>query len=124
MSIEVTLTLPEPAYRSAERLAEGAQQPIQDVLAELLSEMLTAWEEKPVTSLTDEELLQLCDLQMNPEQSRRLSELLEKQRERQLTDDERPELWALMRIYERALVRKSEALAEAARRGLLQSKST
>ena len=124
MSTRITLTLPESVYRSAERLAEGAQQPIQDVLTELLSEMLVAWDEKPVTSLDDEELLQLCDLQMDPQQSRRLSELLEKQRERQLTDDERPELWALMRIYERALVRKSEALAEATRRGLLHSRST
>ncbi len=120
MSTEITLTLPEPIYRSAERLAEGAQRSVQHVLIELLSEALAAWEEEPVTSLNDEELLQLCNLQMKPEQSQRLSELLEKQRERQLTDDERPELWALMRVYERALVRKSEALAEAAKRGLLQ----
>lgn len=120
MSTEVTLTLPEPVYRSAERLAAGAQRPVQNVLTELLSEALAAWEERPVTSLDDEELLQLCDLQMKPEQSQRLSELLEKQRERQLADDERPELWALMRVYEHALVRKSEALAEAAKRDLLQ----
>lgn len=120
MSTEITLTLPEPVYRSAERLAEGAQRPVQNVLAELLSEALAAWEEKPIIALDDGELLQLCDLQMKPEQSQRLSELLERQRERQLADDERPELWALMRIYEHALVRKSEALAEAAKRGLLQ----
>ncbi|MFQ5859713.1 MAG: hypothetical protein ACE5LU_29305 [Anaerolineae bacterium] len=120
MSTEITLTLPEPVYRSAERLAEGSQRPVQNVLTELLSQALAAWKEKPVTSLDDEELLQLCDLQMKPEQSQRLSELLEKQRERQLADDERPELWALMRVYEHALVRKSEALAEAAKRGLLQ----
>jgi hypothetical protein len=120
MSTEITLTLPEPAYRSAERLAEGVQRPVQHVLTDLLSEALAAWEETPVTSLDDKELLQLCGLQMKPEQSQRLSELLEKQRERQLADDERPELWALMRVYEHALVRKSEALAEAVKRGLLQ----
>ena len=120
MSTEITLTLPEPAYRSAERLAEGVQRPVQHVLTDLLSEALAAWEETPVTSLDDKELLQLCDLQMKPEQSQRLSELLEKQRELQLADDERPELWALMRVYEHALVRKSEALAEAVKRGLLQ----
>ena len=120
MSTEITLTLPEPVYRSAERLAESAQRPVQNVLTELLSEALAAWEEKPVISFDDEELLQLCNLQMKPEQSQRLSELLETQRERQLADDELPELWALTRVYEHALVRKSEALAEAAKRGLLQ----
>lgn len=118
MSTEVTLTLPEPVYRSAERLAEGSQRSLKNVLTEVLSEALSAWEDERITSLDDEELLRLCDLQMNPEQSQRLSQLLEKQRERQLAEDERPELWALMRVYERALVRKSEALAEAAERGL------
>lgn len=118
MSTEVTLTLPEPVYRSAERLAEGSQRSLKSVLTEVLSEALSAWEDERITSLDDEELLRLCDLQMSPEQSQRLSQLLEKQRERQLADDERPELWALMRVYERALVRKSETLAEAAKRGL------
>ncbi|MFQ5343336.1 MAG: hypothetical protein ACE5F6_17485 [Anaerolineae bacterium] len=118
MSTEVTLTLPEPVYRSAERLAEGSQRSLKNVLTEVLSEALSAWEDERITSLDDEELLRLCDLQMSPEQSQRLSQLLEKQRERQLAEDERPELWALMRVYERALVRKSEALAEAAERGL------
>lgn len=117
MSTEVTLTLPEPVYRSAERLAEGSQRSLKNVLTEVLSEALSAWEDERITSLDDEELLRLCDLQMSPEQSQRLSQLLEKQRERQLAEDERPELWALMRVYERALVRKSEALAEAAERG-------
>ncbi len=118
MTMQVTLTLSEPLYRSAERLAEGAQQPVQHVLNEVLSEALAAWRERPVSSLDDAELLALCDWQMSPRQHERLGELLEKQRERQLSDDERPELWALMHVYQRALVRKSEALVEAVRRGL------
>jgi hypothetical protein len=44
--------------------------------------------------------------------------LLEKQREGTLTESERPELLALMHVYEQLWVRQSEALAEAVRRGL------
>jgi hypothetical protein len=55
---------------------------------------------------------------MRQEQGRRLSELLEKQREGKLAGSERPELLALMQVYNQLWIRQSEALAEAARRGL------
>ena len=118
MALTVTITLPEPAYRSAERLARNSRRPVQNVLSELLSESLTAWEQQSVTELPDHELLGACRAQMTPEQDMRLNDLLDKQREGQLNDDERPEMWALTRVYERLLVRKAEALAEAKQRGL------
>jgi len=55
---------------------------------------------------------------MDSVQGRRLSELLEKQREDALIKRERPELLALMQIYDQLWIRQSEALAEAVRRGL------
>ena len=55
---------------------------------------------------------------MKSAQGGRLTELLEKQRESLLTESERPELLALMQIYDQLWVRQSEALAEAVRRGL------
>ena len=51
-------------------------------------------------------------------QRRRLSGLLERQREGMLTESERPELLALMQVYNQLWIRQSEALAEAVRRGL------
>ncbi len=74
--------------------------------------------ERPVSSLSNEDVLALSKAQMRPAQGRRLSELLEKQREGTLTESERPELLALMHVYEQLWVRQSEALAEAVRRGL------
>jgi len=55
---------------------------------------------------------------MKPAQGRRLSELLGKQREGELTESERSELLALMQVYNQFWIRQSEALAEAVRRGL------
>ncbi len=43
----------------------------------------------PVESLADAEVLALSDLQMDPDQDARLSELLEKQRERSLLPSRR-----------------------------------
>jgi hypothetical protein len=61
---------------------------------------------------------------MSPRQSERLSELLDRQHSGQLTVDEKPELWALMRVYEAGQLRKAEALAEAVRRGLRAPRSS
>ena len=74
--------------------------------------------ERPVSSLSDEDVLALSKAQMRPAQGRRLSELLEKQRESELTEGERSELLALMQVYNQLWIRQSEALAEAVRRGL------
>jgi hypothetical protein len=74
--------------------------------------------EKPISLLSDEDVLALCRTQMSLSSGRRLSELLEKQREGVLTGSERSELLALMQVYDQLWIRQSEALAEAVRRGL------
>jgi hypothetical protein len=55
---------------------------------------------------------------MSARQSERMSELLDRQQTGLLAADEKPELWALLRVYELGQLRKAEALAEATRRGL------
>jgi len=54
-------------------------------------------------------------------QSRRLDELLEHQREGQLTPEENVELAPLLRLHDSALLLKSEAVVEAVRRGLCEA---
>ena len=62
--------------------------------------------------------LALTELQMQPEQDRKLSTLLQQQQAGELSDAERSELLALMQCYQEGLLRKAQALQEAVRRGL------
>ena len=123
MSTQVTLTLPDETYRRAERLAQLMGRNIADVLADTiyislqpLGVELAAG--KPITELSDTEVLAVADTGMEPSQDRRLSELLNNQQAGLLTDGERPELLALMQVYQRGLLQKAQALHEAVRRGL------
>jgi len=123
MSTQVTLTLSQELYERAERWAAITQQNLSDTLTDALSIVLTPMHtapklEQPVSSLSDDDVLTLSNIQMKPTQGRRLSKLLEKQREGALAEGERIELLALMQIYNQLWIRQSEALAEAVRRGL------
>lgn len=68
--------------------------------------------------MIDDEIVALTELRMEREADLRLSTLLDRQQAGDLTDLERAELAALMRAYEMGLLRQSQALAEAVRRGL------
>jgi predicted DNA-binding protein len=123
MSTQVTLTLPDETYRRAQHLAQLTGRNIADVLADTLdislqslgSERVTG---KPVSELSDAEVLELADSQMAAAESTRFSELLDKQQAGKLSDIERPELLALMQVYQEGLLRKAQALNEAVKRGL------
>jgi len=123
MNTQVTLTLSDELYEHAKRWATLAQRDLSEILTDALTIVLTPVYtaprlEKPISSLSDEEVLALSKAQMNSEQGRRLSKLLEKQREGMLSKGERQELLALMQVYNQLWIRQSEALAEAVRRGL------
>ena len=72
----------------------------------------------PVSSLSDDELIQLSRGDMPPAEDQRLSVLLGRQQARTLAPGEEDELSALMCVYGASLVRQAEALAESVRRGL------
>jgi ParB-like chromosome segregation protein Spo0J len=123
MSKEVTLTLSNELYEQAQRWATLTRQELQEALTDALSIALApgygvSEPELPVASLSDEQVLSLCDVQMGPEQGNRLSYLLKRQREGALSGEEQRELQALMQVYNYIWVRQSQALAEATKRGL------
>jgi hypothetical protein len=74
---------------------------------------------RAISNLTDEEIVAFAELRMEPEVDHRLSELLDRQQAGQMRELERAELAALMRDYEIGLLRQSQGMAEAVRRGLL-----
>ncbi len=123
MAKQITLELPDELYENAKRWAAITQQAVPEALTDALAVLLTpvyaAPElEEPIASLSDEEVLALSQTQMETAQGKRMDELLEKRRERPLTESELRELLTLMQIYHQLWLRQSEALVEAVRRGL------
>ena len=74
-----------------------------------------------VSDLSDEQVVALTELQMEPDQDARLSELLDRQQANILVENERLELQTLMQIYQERLLRKATALSEAVKRRLIKS---
>jgi hypothetical protein len=123
MAVEVTLKLPERLVEHAKRFGEATQRDVGQVLADALELMWatigTVPEfEPPVSTLSDDEVLALTDLKLELVQNERLGELQARGKRQALTEAERAELLALLHIYQTGQLRKSEALAEAVRRGL------
>ncbi len=77
-----------------------------------------------VISLSDEEVLALTGLQMEPEQDQRLSELLYNQQAGILINSEHSELVFLMQVYQEKLLLKAQALREAGQLPTLTEYST
>ena len=123
MSRQVTLELPDEVLERAERLAVLAHRDVGEVLAGAVSAAIPPLyvvleESCSVGELSDEEVLGFTELRLNPEQDRRLSQLLDRQQAGTLLEQERTELLTLIQVYEANLLRQAEALAEAVRRGL------
>jgi hypothetical protein len=123
MAARVVVTLPDDVYRRVEQLAQLTNRDVADLLADTITLSLppldlSSRSVQAVTSLSDEDVLALTELQMLPAQDRRLSALLQKQQAQALSDPERAELLALMQVYQEGLLRKAQALREAVRRGL------
>ena len=95
MSEQLTLELPEELARQARALATATNRRFEDAVVEWIEKAVA---EPIVESLPNEQLLSLCDAMMETEPQEELSELLERQREKQLTDTERSRLDQVLAI--------------------------
>ena len=111
----VTLELPEKLARSAREMAARTHRRLEEVRVEWLDR---AAAEPPVESLADDQVLALCDLQMEAGLQEELSDLLARNREGPLNPTDHDRLEELMQTYRRGLVRKAQALKVAVERGL------
>lgn len=119
MTAKITLNLSDEVYHQAELLAQQRHRSVSEILVETLENFLLPTA-KPVSALSDSEVIALTQLRLQPFQEQRLSELLEHQQCGTITDFEREELQALIHIYEDRLLRQAQALNESVRRGLLE----
>jgi hypothetical protein len=115
MSEVVTLRIPDQLARDARAIASSTHRQMEDVLLEWMDR---AAANPPVESLTDNQVLALCKLQMNPAQQHELSELLARNEAGGLNAGDQVRLDELLNEYRRGMVRKAQALKVAVERGL------
>jgi hypothetical protein len=124
MSTEVILQLPDDVYERAAQFAAYAHRDLTEIITATLASSLPSLDVlnqlRAISKLSDEEILALTKLRLEPKVNRRLSELLDRQQAGTLTGSQQAELAALMQIYELGLLRQSQALAEAVTRGLCE----
>ncbi|MHC5610461.1 MAG: hypothetical protein ACYTXA_05445 [Nostoc sp.] len=125
MSTQIIITLPDDIYQRAERFARLANSDVASILVDTIQLSIPpvsgdVTDLEPVSVLSDEQVLVLTELQMEPEQDARLSELLARQQSGTLTEGDRSELQTLMQVYQEGLLRKATALSEAVKRGLIE----
>ena len=127
MATRIVVTLQDEVYQRVERLAQLTHRDVAALLADTIALSFSplgsplgvpAESVQDMTTRSNEEVLKLSELQLSPEQDRRLSQLLQKQQEQELSTREHTELSALMQYYQEGLLRKAQALHEAVRRGL------
>jgi hypothetical protein len=125
MSIPVTVNLADDVYQRAKRFALIANRDLSSVIADTVANSfpLTGVDSdliSPVADLTDEQVMALTQLEMEPLQDAKLSTLLDRQQAGSLESGEPEELEFLMQVYREGLLRKATALAEAVKRGLME----
>ena len=119
MTAQITLNLPDEVYHQAELLAQQRHRTVSEILVETL-EIFLLPTAKPVSALSDSEVITQTQLRLQPLQEQRLSELLDRQQSGTIASVELDELQALIHIYETRLLRQAQALNEAVRRGLIE----
>jgi hypothetical protein len=119
---EVTYHLPADLVQAAKLVAASSSREVDDVVAKSLQSGLRslslASELADFAQMTDEEVLLLADSQMPTDQSDRMSQLLDRQREGQADRLELAELDMLLHFYQTGQLLKASALAEAVHRRL------
>ena len=122
--MEITINLSENIYQSFKQLAEKTNRRIDEVVTEKIQ--TDYWRENPdkeqnLSGLSDTEVLELANLKLSRQQDKRLSKLLENQRESSITTSEKVELDGLMELYRIGTLRKAQGCLEAVRRGLIKT---
>ena len=120
MSEQVTVNLTDDLLRRAQVWAEQTGCPLEEFLAETIELCLVPFGDPPMptSDWTNEEVTAALEFELPAENDRRLTELLNGQREENLTEQERSELRRLMALYQERLLRKAVALREAVKRGI------
>jgi hypothetical protein len=125
MGTQILITLPDEVYQRAQQVAQRTNQDIAIMLADTIQRAIPTTKidyfgTEPISTLSDLRVLALTELQMDPTQDQKLSELLDRQQAGTLIEGQLIELKHLMEIYQKGLIRKASALSEAVQRGIME----
>lgn len=122
--MQTTVNLSENAYQYISSIAQMTERTIDEVIEDTFENRF----EKEVEMLkksaelsSDTEVLELANFQMPEKESNRLSNLLAKNGEEKLSENEKEELQELMQINRLNDLRKAIGIVEALKRGLIES---
>ena len=119
--MEVTISLPDKVFANVANAASKTHRRIDEVIVEKIEREFSLDFEELETQIgvcADKEIVELSNLQMPERQDKRLSSLLQKQGEKDLTKPEQKELWKLMELNRLTTLKKAFALRELSRRSL------
>jgi hypothetical protein len=115
MAEQLTIAVPDEVMVKARLLAAKTQRSPEEVVVDWVRQ---AAEEPALETLSDEELLAVCDQEPSPQEEEELSDLLDRNRESALGEGEQARLKELIRGRRAGWLRKTRALREAVNRGL------
>lgn len=115
MASQLTIELPDELVEQVRADARLTRRSFDETLAECIRR---AGLGTPLDSLSDEEILAICDFEWEPARREELSGLLADNREGALDEQGKRRLEEAMVVLRRDLVRKSQALRVAVSRGL------
>ena len=119
--MEVTISLPDKVFANVANVASKEHRRVDEFIVEKIEREFSldiAELEKQIAICSDEEVVEISNLQMPGKEDKRLSFLLQTQGERDLTKPEQKEMWDLMEINRLTTLKKAFALREISRRGL------
>ena len=122
MSVQMMISVPDHTVQLAEGISSLTGIPVQEIISNLLDDSLPLIPppdpSRPIASLSDDEVLALSNIVMQPSADKRHLELLRQQSEGQLSAEGRVELQRLHQVYDIALLYKTQAMIEAVKRDL------
>jgi metal-responsive CopG/Arc/MetJ family transcriptional regulator len=122
--MEISVKLPDSLYRNVSHLAQAKKKSVAEIIKNAVRKAVAEDAEtleRTLIDCSDDEVLALANMKMSEAENRRMSELLEKQREEAITPLERNELDAVFRVYQVGNLRKSQGIYEAVQRGLIKT---